>query len=114
MTTLLFSNTVASSGRIAGILRAAAAGGFKHGLQHDCHEALTFILSIAYHEETELLKQRPQHLSSDASNKNQHYSGVVAKNFSIEERVELTVRVQCFAFVSIVHFCQLPKLSAVR
>ena len=99
-TTPLFSNTVASSGRIAGILRAAAAGGFKHGLQHDCHEALTFILSIAYDEETKLLKQRRQHLSSDASTKNQQYLGVIAKNFGIEERVELTVRVTvvCICF----------------
>ncbi len=102
MTTLLFSNTVASSGRIAGILRAkASAGSFKHGPQHDCHEALTFILSIANEEETSLcLLTQPQCLSSDASNTNQQYSGVVAKNFGIEERVELTVRVQCFAFVS--------------
>ena len=98
VTTLLFSNTVASSGCIADILRAkAVAGSFIHGLQHDCHEALTLILSIANEEETTLyLLTQSQCLSSDASNTNQQYSGVVAKNFGIEERVELTVRVTVF------------------
>jgi len=46
-----------SSGRMASILRAAAPGGFKRGLQHDCHEALTYILSLAHEEETKLLKR---------------------------------------------------------
>jgi hypothetical protein len=80
-----------SSGRVAGILRIAAAGGFKHGLQHDCHEALTFILSICHDEEIKLLKlQRRQNSMGDADG--QEYAGVIARNFGIMERVQLTVR----------------------
>ena len=80
-----------SSGRVAGILRIAAAGGFKHGLQHDCHEALTFILSICHDEEIKLLKlQRRQNSMGDADG--QEHAGVIARNFGIMERVQLTVR----------------------
>ena len=80
-----------SSGRVAGILRIAAAGGFKHGLQHDCHEALTFILSICHDEEIKWLKlQRRQNSMGDADG--QEYAGVIARNFGVMERVQLTVR----------------------
>ena len=83
---------------MAGILRIAVTGGFKHGLQHDCHEALTYMLITAHEEETKLLQQ----LRHDSS------SGVIAKNFGIEERVVLTVRAalwlrRCFDFANL--FC---------
>jgi hypothetical protein len=64
-------------------------------MQHDCHEALTFILSIAHEEETKLLKGRQQHSTRLASDNCQGYSGVIARNFGIEERVELTVLAHC-------------------
>jgi hypothetical protein len=70
----------------------AAAGGFQHGLQHDCHEALTFILSIAHEEETKLLKQRRREANIHISDKSHEFQGVVARNFGIMERVVLTVR----------------------
>ena len=84
---------------MAGILRIAVTGGFKHGLQHDCHEALTYMLSTAHEEETKLLQQ----LRHDSS---QTHSGVIAKNFGIEERVVLTVRAalwlrRCFDFANL-------------
>lgn len=70
----------------------AAAGGFQHGLQHDCHEALTFILSIAHEEEIKLLKQRRREANIHTSDKSHEFQGVVARNFGIMERVVLTVR----------------------
>ena len=76
---------------MASILRSAVKDGFEHGLQHDCHEALTYILSIAHEEETELLKQLRGAAASHASDRPE-YPGVIAKNFGIEERVALTVR----------------------
>jgi hypothetical protein len=76
---------------MASILRSAVKDGFEHGLQHDCHEALTYILSIAHEEETELLKQLRGAAASRASDRPE-YPGVIAKNFGIEERVALTVR----------------------
>ena len=75
---------------MAGILRSAAADGFRHGLQHDCHEALTYILSIAHEEETALLKRRRQYSNSDAS-KSEEHQGIIARNFGIMERVVLRV-----------------------
>ena len=66
------------------------AGGFQHGLQHDCHEALTFILSIAHEEETRLLKQRRREANIHTSDKSHEFQGVVARNFGIMERVVLT------------------------
>jgi hypothetical protein len=87
---LSFARDALSSGRMAGILRSVAAGGFRHGLQHDCHEALTYILSIAHEEETALLKLRQQDSISEASNSQEHL-GIIAKNFGIMERVVLKV-----------------------
>jgi hypothetical protein len=84
VTTLLFSNTVASSGRIAGLLRNLT-NRFTFGLQHDCHEALNIILQTAHEEENLLLTIR-----------NNQNLGVVAKNFRIEEHVVLKVRVTVF------------------
>ncbi len=86
-----FAHTHFVSGRMADILRSAAKDGFKHRLQHDCHEALTYILSIAHEEETELLKQQRGDAASCASDQPE-YPGVIAKKFGIEERVALTVR----------------------
>ena len=85
-----------SSGRMASILRAAAPGGFKRGLQHDCHEALTYILSLAHEEETKLLKRWRQGSKSDVDNKTMEYDGVVARSFGIEEHVALTVSIRCY------------------
>ena len=76
---------------MAGILRSTVKDGFKKGLQHDCHEAVTYILSIAHEEETELLKQLRGAAASHAPVLPE-YPGVIAKNFGIDERVELTVR----------------------
>jgi hypothetical protein len=97
---------------MAGILRIAVTGGFKHGLQHDCHEALTYILSIAHEEETKLLQQRRGDSSSSPSD-SPKYLGVVANNFGIEERVVLTVRAalwlrRCFEFADLF---AVPELS---
>jgi len=93
---------------MAGILRIAVTGGFKHGLQHDCHEALTYILSIAHEEETKLLQQRrgENRLPSSSPSDSPKYLGVVANNFGIEERVVLTVRAalwlrRCFDFANL-------------
>ena len=95
---------------MAGILRIAVTGGFKHGLQHDCHEALTYILSIAHEEETKLLQQRrgENRLPSSSPSGSPKYLGVVVNNFGIEERVVLTVRAalwlrRCFDFANL--FC---------
>jgi hypothetical protein len=85
-----------SSGRMASILRTAAPGGFKRGLQHDCHEALTYILSLAHEEETKLLKRWRHGSKSDADHKNMEYHGVVARNFGIEEHVALTVSIRYY------------------
>ncbi len=76
---------------MADILRSAVKDGFKHGLQHDCHAALTYILSIAHEEETELLKQL-RGTDAAASHDRPEYPGVIAKNFGIEERVATRVR----------------------
>ena len=80
-----------SSGRMASILRAKAPGGFKIGLQHDCHEALTYILSSAHEEETKLLEKLRHQSKYDADHNTMEHHGVVARNFGIEEHVGLTV-----------------------
>ena len=77
---------------MAGILRSKVEKGFEHGRQHDCHEALTYILSIAHEEETELLKQRRGFAAAACTSDRPEYPGVIAKIFGIEERVALTVR----------------------
>ena len=110
-----FTYTHPISGRMAGILRIAATGGFRHGLQHDCHEALTYILSIANAEETQLLQQWQCDSGSSPSD-SQKYPGVVANNFGIEERIVLTVRAalwlrRCFDFANL--FCS-ARICSVR
>ena len=93
------------SGRMASILRAAAPGGFKRGLQHDCHEALTYILSLAHEEEMKLLKRRQHGSKSDADDKTMERHGVVARNFGIEEHVALTVRIHHHLFCESMVYC---------
>jgi hypothetical protein len=95
----------ACSGRVAGILRDAAPGGFKRGLQHDCHEALTYILSLAHEEEMKLLKRRQHGSKSDADDKTMERHGVVARNFGIEEHVALTVRIHHHLFCESMVYC---------
>jgi hypothetical protein len=85
-----------SSGRMASILRKAVRNGFKKGRQHDCHEALTYILSLAHEEETKLLQMLRQGSESDVDNKNMEYDGVVARSFRMEEHVTLTVSIRCY------------------
>jgi hypothetical protein len=100
-----FILTQVCSGRMAFILRSVAAGGFKQGLQHDCHEALTYILSTAHEEEIKFRNQRQRCSSAQIPEGAQIPAcfGVVAKSFGIQERIELMVRAQCSLLLS--HGC---------
>ena len=109
---------------MASILRTAAPGGFRRGLQHDCHEALTYILSVAHEEEANLLERLRHSSKSDADHKTMEYHGVIARNFGIEEHVALTVSIRyymdydvyvwviAFAFSNV--FCQCSNCRDVR
>jgi hypothetical protein len=98
-----FILTQVCSGRMAFILRSVAAGGFKQGLQHDCHEALTYILSTAHEEEIKFRNQRQRCSSSQIPEGAQIPAcfGVVAKSFGIQERIELMVRARSVLFCSV-------------
>lgn len=85
-----------SSGRMASILRAKAPGGFKIGMQHDCHEALTYILMSAHEEETKLLEKLRRDSACDADHNTMEHHGIVARNFGIEEHVGLTVIIRYY------------------